>query len=166
MISFFWMQIAWFVCVMGPAHGLPFLGPLVVAGLACVHVRNRPLPVREFAILAFAALLGFAVDTALLRYGVLHSSEGARYAPVWLVALWPNFAMATAAGSALSRLSNRPWLATLAGAVAGPLAYRGGARFAPISLGQPVFRSLLVLAALWALLVPGIFALRKRMFPQ
>jgi Protein of unknown function (DUF2878) len=114
----------------------------------------------------FAAFLGWSVDTALLQSGFLRSGNGAVLAPVWLVALWPNFAIATAPGSALSRLSNRPWLAAVAGSVAGPLAYQGGARFAPISLAEPVFRSLLVLAALWALVVPGFFALRKRIFPQ
>jgi len=78
---------------------------------------------------------------------------------MWLLVMWAQF------GSTL-RFSFR-WLsahwfkAGAFGALGGPLAYLGGARLEAVHIGEPVALSLLGLAALWALAVPGLAILAR-----
>ena len=158
--SFVGLQLGWFACVLGAAHGRPWLGPVVVLVALSVHVARQPSRGREALVLGVAALVGFVVDTALLRTGVLHMAG--LVAPAWLVALWPNFAAATARGGLLDALRARPRLGAVAGAVGGALAYDAGARLGPIALDAPRLTALVVIAVVWSAVLPSLFALRTR----
>ena len=158
--SFVGLQLGWFACVLGAAHGRPWLGPVVVLVALSVHVARQHSSGREALVLGFAAVLGFVVDTALLRTGVLQL-EGL-VAPPWLVALWPNFAAATARGGLLDALRGRPLVGALVGAVGGALAYDAGARLGPIALDAPRIVALAVIAVVWSAVLPSLFALRSR----
>jgi Protein of unknown function (DUF2878) len=162
LLSFAWLQIGWFACVLGPRWGVAWLGPVVVVGGLAVHVRAQAARGRELSLLAAVAVLGFAIDTALLRAGAL-AIAGATVSPLWLLALWPNFAATTAPGGSLHGLSARPALAALLGAVGGPAAYAGGARMGAITLGAPTTWALAVIGVVWAVFVPGLFAARGRL---
>ena len=158
--SFVGLQLGWFACVLGAAHGRPWLGPVVVLVALSVHLARHPSRTREVIVLGAAAVLGFVVDTALLRTGVLHV-EGL-VSPPWLVALWPNFAAATARGGLLGTLRERPLLGALVGASGGALAYDAGARLGPVALDTPRLGALVVIALVWSAVLPTLFALRSR----
>ena len=158
--SFLGLQLGWFACVLGAAHGHPWLGPVVVLVALSVHVARQPSGGREVLVLGAAAVLGFVVDTALLRTGVLHLDG--MLSPPWLVALWPNFAAATARGGLLGALRERPLLGALVGAAGGALAYDAGARLGPIGLVAPRLVALAVIAVAWSAVLPALFALRAR----
>lgn len=161
--SFVALQVTWFACVLGAAHGMPWLGPLVVLVALGAHLRWTPRArrSREVLVLALTALFGFLLDTSLLSCGVTILA-GARVSPFWLVALWPTVAAATAPGASLGSLVGRPSLAALLGALSGPLAYAGGARLGAIALDPSPLRLNLVLALCWAPVLPGLFLLRRR----
>ena len=162
-LSFVALQAGWFACVLGAAKGWPWLGPVFVAALLFVHLRGRQAHARraEAAVLALSALMGFAIDTALLQAGTL-VLPGASVSPPWLVALWPNFAAATAAGGSLRSFARRPIAAALLGAVAAPLAYDGGSRMGALTLGEPRATSWLTLAVVWLFVLPLLFAVRAQ----
>ena len=67
-VSFVGLQMVWFACVLGAAHGYTWLGPIVFVPVLAVHLRTQARGARrkELALLALAALAGFLVDTALL----------------------------------------------------------------------------------------------------
>ncbi len=163
-LLFLWSQVGWFACVLGAARGHVWLGPVVVAVSLAVHVGRRRERLREGAVLAVSALVGFLVDTALLRAGVVRIS-GAAFPPLWLVALWPNFISTTAEDGILRSLPRRPLLAAILGAIGGPLAYDAGARLGAIALGPNRLVSLAVVGLVWAAAVPALVTVRARLVP-
>jgi hypothetical protein len=162
-LSFALLQAGWFACVLGAAHGHSWLGPMFVAAALVFHVRSQPREcrAREASVLALTALIGFAVDTALLRAGVM-SAMGAEVSPPWLVAMWPNFAAATAGTGSLGSLAHRPILGAVVGAVGAPLSYAAGSGFAVIGLAQNHARALAIIGIAWAGVLPTLFWLRQR----
>lgn len=147
-------QAAWFACVLGAAHDR--VGPGVLAVGAAV-LANWCLSDRrgvEMALTAQAVLLGLAWDTWMLREGWVHyASPGpcARWAPVWILALWALFA--TLLRGPLSWLHGRPLRAAALGAVGGPLSYLAAVRMGAGTFPDPA-AALAVLAAGWALITP------------
>ncbi len=161
-LSFVWLQIAWFACVLGPVRGVPWVGPVVVLVGLVLHMRKREAKGREILFLAAATLLGFAVDTTLLHLGTLVIA-GATVSPLWLVSLWPNFAAASASGGSLHALTRRPALGALLGALGGPSAYAGGVKLGALALGAPSSTSLVTIGVVWAIVVPALFTIRRRL---
>jgi len=163
-LSFAFMQVGWFACVLGAAREYPWLGPAIVLEGLAVHVWAQPRGARvnEVLILAFAAVLGFLVDTALLRGGVM-SVAGAAVSPAWLVALWPNLGAATARGGSLASLERRPILGVLLGLLGGPLAYDAGVRLGAIGVAGGRLGALAIIGAAWSLVLPALFFLRRLM---
>lgn len=162
-LSFSFMQVGWFACVLGAARGYSWLGPSVVLVGLAIHVGTQPKAWRakEVLVLALAAVLGFLVDSALLRAGVT-TVAGAAVSPPWLVALWPNLAAATTRGGSLGSLERRPVLGALLGVLGGPLAYDAGVRLGAIGLAQSRVGALAIIGAAWSLVLPTLFCLRRR----
>lgn len=163
LLSFVGMQLVWFACVFGAVRGLSWFGPMVVAVGLVIHVRNQPAAARanEGLVLFLGAILGFVVDTALLRARVI-TMHGASVSPPWLVALWLNLTAATASGASLGALSRRPVLGALFGALAAPLSYDGGARLGAIGLERGRAGALVTIGVVWSLAIPTLFWIRRR----
>lgn len=147
-------QGAWFAAVLGAAGGRPWLGPAAVALVVAIHLvltDNRP---GETKLLLTAGVLGFFFDTVLVVTGtflpVPHLLPRP-FSPLWMVALWLNFA--TTLNVSLAWLRSRYLLAALFGAVGGPLAYYSGARLGATE-ALPTTRAMLVLAAGWGIMTP------------
>jgi hypothetical protein len=64
-----------------------------------------------------------------------------------MVSLW--MAFATTLNHSLRWLASRPWVAALAGAIGGPLAYLAGAKLGALTLAAPT-PALILIAGLWA----------------
>lgn len=160
-ISFVGLQLGWFACVLGAARGYPWFGPVVVLLALAMHVERQRASTRELMILGITAIVGFLVDTAFLRFGVVRI-PGSTLSPPWLIALWPNFISTTSENGLLSSLPRRPLLAALLGAVGGPLAYDSGARLGAIELGNHRLAALAIIGVAWALVVPALVLLRAR----
>ena len=156
-------QVGWWACLLGAASGRPLLGPAVVVALLAVQLRGLPPAVRRRAA-GHVLLLGVAgttLDSLLSIFGVLRF-EGQYViwlAPLWITALWCQFATALPAFAALR---SRPVVAALVGALGAPLAYSGGARMGAAALHPEPWLSVLVLGALWA----AVFPLMLRLLPD
>jgi hypothetical protein len=165
-LNFVSFQAGWFACVFGAAAGQPWLGPAALVVLLGLHFA-WPRPRRaEIALLVFAAVFGYAMDSLLVLAGVIEFPPAARLgwpSPVWMVALWVN--LATTLNASLSWLRGRYVTAALVGALAGPLSYFAGARLEAIGFGLPAGLSLAAIAAEWAVSTPmlvAVAALTKR----
>jgi hypothetical protein len=158
-VNFILFQVAWFACVLGGAHEAPWIGPVVVAGVAAYHLSRVPNPKAEFSLLALAAAIGAVFDSALAATGWLSYPSGQWHpmlAPYWMVALWVAFA--TTLNVSLSWLKERPLLAVVFGAVGGPLAYFAGAKLGGVTFHEPAL-ALTALAFGWASITPTLVLL-------
>lgn len=149
-------QAGWFATVLGAANGLPWLGPVAVTAVIGLHLTLTAQRLAELRLLIIAILLGLAFEHALLHAGLIAYAADSAWVPVWMLALWPLFA--TTLNSSLAWFRPRLGLAALAGALAGPLAYAGGAALGVIELNGP---ALWGLAAGWALAFPLLLAVAR-----
>lgn len=162
LINFIAFQIAWFACVLGGAHGWPWLGVAVTAAIIALHLYRAPRPMVELALILVSGLLGFGADSLLTGIGLLQFPSGQLHphlAPYWMAALW--MAFATTLNVSLRWLKPHLGLAALLGMIAGPLAYYGGAR-----LGGVIFSELLAgligVAGVWTLAMPLLLIIAVR----
>jgi hypothetical protein len=155
--NFLAFQVGWWACVLGAAHRAPWLGPLVVLVLLAVHLRPDPAPKTASRIVLSVGLLGFVIDSTLGYAGILRFQDSVIatwLCPLWLMAIWMIFA--TTLRHSLGWLAGRYAMAALLGAVFGPISYYAGQSLGAVRLGGNVSVALGVLAALWALLMPGL----------
>jgi len=156
-------QAGWFVCVLGGAHGWPWLG--VVAGLALVlaHLALVERRVEEAKFVALAAVAGTAIDSAQQAAGTVAFPSG-HYAgwlcPAWLTVLWAQ--VATLPGHSLAWLAGRPIVSALLGAVGGPLAFLAGERLGGVTFPQGRTVGCAVLALVWGVAFPLLMRVSER----
>lgn len=147
-------QASWFAVVLGAAWGHPWLGS-VLALLPLVALFWRDGPSRaSLRFVAEVTFVGAVFETFNVLASVYVPSSGLVspwVAPPWMLVLWAGFAFNFRRG--LAWLSGRPWLAALVGAVAGPVAFSGGARLGAILLSEAPIR-IGLLSSGWALLLP------------
>ena len=162
LLNFVGFEVGWFACALGAAKGLPFAGPLVVGVFFCLQLLLVPVPGKHARFVLVATLLGWLIDSALYRAGVFSFSEGGFghwICPIWMAVLWANFAGTL--HFCLDWLRGRYWLASVLGAVGGPLAYHGGHRLGAMQLGDSITVSLAVIAVEWVLVTPGLVYLSQ-----
>jgi hypothetical protein len=147
-------QLGWFACVLGAQRP----GWLLIA-LAClaIHLAWIADLRHEWRGLLGVAACGWVLDSALLQLGLFDFPGNHGLLPAWLALLWLLFA-STLPHSL--RWTARPWwLGSLLGACGGPLSYLGGARLADVGLPLGLWPSLLLLALIWAPLLPALHRL-------
>lgn len=162
-VNFILFQVAWFACVLGGAHQIPWAGPVVVAVVAAYDVSRAPDPKAELSLLAIAAGIGLMFDSALAATGWLSYPSGQWHpllAPYWMVALWVAFA--TTLNVSMNWLKGRRLLAFVFGAVGGPLAYLAGSKLGGVTFHDPVM-ALTALALGWAIITPVLVQTAQRL---
>jgi hypothetical protein len=144
-------QIGWFACVFGAQR--PWLLMIAIACLA-IHLLWIADALNEWRSLLRVATCGWVLDSILLHLG-LFSFFGATFVlPLWLAILWLLFA--STLRHSLSWTKRPWWMGSLLGAFGGPLSYCGGARLADVGLPLGVWPSILLLALIWAMLIPAL----------
>ena len=151
-------QLGWFLCVFAAQQPWLLLGvPLLLA----IHLRWVAGWHAEGRLLVSVLLSGAALDSTLLQMGVLDFAGDSLLLPLWLAALWLLF------GTTLNHClawSARPWwLASLLGAVGGPLSYYAGSQLAGVSFAYGTAPTLIGLALLWAMLFPLLHRVAQRL---
>lgn len=154
-------QAAWFAAVLGAAKGLPWLGPLAMLPVLGVHLALTDDRQGEFKLLLVAGILGFLYDTTLVAAGVFTPVQQLLprpLSPPWMVSLWLNFAATL--NVSLGWLRERYLLATLFGAIGGPLAYYSGAKLGATET-LPTTSGMLILALGWGMMTPLLVRVAK-----
>lgn len=160
-INFMAFQIGWFSCVLGAAHGMPWLGPFVVIAVASWHLKHAVILRSELILLMAVSVLGFVFDQTLLSFELLSyppSHWPSALLPLWMLGLWVLFA--TTLNLSLRWLRNHPLIAILFGAIGGPGAYFGAAKLGAIQIIEQ--QSLVICLAIgWAVLMPLLIKLSR-----
>ena len=161
-VNFVVFQSAWFAAVLGAAHRLPLWGTAAVALAIAWHLRVAVRPWQELKLIAIVCAIGFVVESASASLGYVVYPSGqpvAWLAPYWMVALWGLLAIAP--NVTMRWLKSRYWLASVLGAVAGPLSFVSGVRLGGASFSAAV-PALVVMAGTWAVLMPLLMWLSDR----
>jgi len=159
-INFIAFQIGWFSCVLGAANGMPWLGVLVVPLVVALAAFMAQNPRQELTLALAAASMGFAVDSALIAFGIFRPVPyltPAPFSPLWMIMLWAN--QATTLNSCLAWLRGRYLSGALFGAIGGPLAYLGGAKLGAATV--PSTQALLTLSIVWSAAFPALLAMAE-----
>jgi hypothetical protein len=162
LINFIGFQIGWFACVIGAAQGYTLLPVLCALSIVVFHLYRNTTYV-ELYIIVVACVIGFVWETLLVNSGWLSYSvtgDSILVAPVWLVAMWALFA--TTINHSMAWLRSRWVLASLMGAVFGPLAFIAGENLGAVQFIDRHL-ALLALALGWALLMPLLLWIAKKL---
>lgn len=154
-------EIVWLACVLDPSSLLVVSLTLANLVLHFVLFHGSEVAggqwrycVRSFVWLAAVTLAGVVVDSILFRVGLFYTEPAPYTVPLWLGCLWLNFALAVR--FAFIFLHGRILLAGLFGLVGGPLSYLIGAKLGDVSLAEPLWFTLSVLALVWVIILPLI----------
>ena len=154
-INFALFQLGWFGVVLSGAAEEPGLATGIAGAVLIVHLFAARRPVPELKLALMAGALGLLLDSLLTGLGLLRFASGqwvAWAAPLWIVAMWMMFS--TTLNSSLGWMKGRFGLAALLGALAGPLAYFGGAKLGAVGLHDTLAFSLLGIALAWLIAMP------------
>ena len=162
LLNFVCFQVGWFTCALGAARGWLLLGPLVVGVLLILQLPLVPAPRKQARFVLAATLLGWLIDSGLARLGIFSFPSGGMLlglCPVWMAALWANFA--STLHLCLGWMRGRYWLTSALGACGGPLAYYGGQRLGAMQFGGNTALSLTLITVEWAIVTPGLVYLSR-----
>lgn len=140
-------QSVWFIAILGGPRYL-WCG-FILLGLHFLFSSKR----KADALLMLCLLMMGLVIDGLLKYSGFFSFNNDQFPlPLWLLLIW--MAFATLPHHSLHWLKGRPLLSALLGAFGGPLAYWAGVRLGAASFGFSLPFSLMLLAVVWALVLP------------
>jgi len=150
--NFIQFQVGWFAVVLGAAAGYPWWGAAAALALLVVHLWLAADPWLEGAFLLLVGLLGWLWESLVFGAGLVqYPGYGAVMAPLWMAALWMNFA--STLDYSLAWMQGKPVLAAVFGGVGGPLAFVAGEQLGAIVLVDRVL-SLGVIGAGWLVVTP------------
>ncbi len=161
-IYFVMGQAGWFACVIGAEKGVAWIGVAFVIILITVHLQRVAQPVNEAKLITSVVVIGGIWESVVVYFGLLAyptSTEIHGLAPVWLLALWGLFAAQV--NTTYTWLKPRIALASLLGAIAGPLSFHGGAALGALQFAKP-WPATVTLACGWAVLLPVVIVLSRR----
>ena len=157
-------QCVWLCCVVGAGSAHAWLGPLAACLFAVLMIVFGGKARSDLRMVVVAVPLGFAFDSALAASGCLHYAQAwpsTMLAPAWIGALWLGFALTL--NHSLAFLRQKPMLSATLGLIGGPLAYFSAERgFHAVVIATPRLPAMLMLAIGWAILVPLLFRLDKK----
>lgn len=148
-------QLGWWIAILSAGRGQPWLAPPVLGGLLAVNIWNASQPRAMTLVVLVIGSAGLLLDSGLTALGLLRFGDhpfAPWLCPPWLCALW--YLFATTLHHSLRWLEGRSWLAALLGGMAGPVSYGAGQAFGALTLGPTNALALLLLALLWAGLLP------------
>jgi hypothetical protein len=155
-------QAVWFAAVIGAANGMPWAGPIAAVVFAAAHFVWTSDRAGDFRLLLIALPMGLAADSLLAATGLLRFDSpwpSEHLAPAWILAMWAGFALTL--NHSMAFLRGRWWLSLLFGLIGGPLAYWGAATgFGAVEFGESPAVALAVLAIVWGLALPLLYALQ------
>lgn len=153
-------QLGWWGAVLCAARGLYLPAALLAFAPAVLRIGlargERP---RVLGLALAATAYGLSTDSLLTRSDLVHFAGGWSFPPAWMAGLWASFGAGLSAS--LSRITGwSPALLAALAALAGPLAYRGGASLEAISpFGLP---AAMAIGLQWALGLPLLAALARQ----
>jgi hypothetical protein len=161
--NFILFQLGWLCCVMGGANAnYSWAGVAVVAAIVAIHLYRAIEMRNEIILLGLSIVIGTAWDSSLTIAGILQFDNGLIFnaiAPYWIIAMWALFA--TTLNVSMKWMKGKYILASLFGAVGGPLAYLAGHRLGAVEFSN-TFAAMAAIGVGWAVIMPLLVILAER----
>ncbi len=152
-------QTVWFLCVYGAAHNSFVPGLIAGTAFALAVTLLSTDRKRDLITLALALPVGFIMDSALAKSGLItfsYAVPSANWAPVWIMCLWLGFSFTL--NHSLQSIYAKPLAIFLFGFLGAPLAYSIAAyKFGAMTFNADVLTALIAIACVWGF---GLLALR------
>ena len=148
-----WIYLGWFGCVYFAKTDWSFVSlifPLISWILMClVFGLDRHLLVRILVLFFIGIFFDCAAE--YLKLIQLNDLASVRWLPVWLISIWLLFISSLPLLQSLFK--KKYFLASLLGAVFGPLSYRAGSQFGLLEMNGT--RALIIYSIFWAIYIPS-----------
>ncbi len=144
-------QLGWLAAILGAAAGYGTAGASIGFALTAGHVLLARDRRGELTLVVVSLVCGVAVESwqiASGTYRVLAAASPGGLPPLWLLALWAQFA--TTFRFSLRRIMTAPRSALVFGALGGPIAFLAGERLGAVVLEVPLGPGLARLVVAWA----------------
>ena len=148
--------VAWLCSVLGGNH----IAIATAFTVVMLHLRFVADDWRKILLVVQVVVLGFFVDSMLIRSGVIVLSSDLLIPPVWLLCLW--VVSSTLPNHSLRWLRSHFYMAALLGALAAPFSYYAGIRLTKSSLAESEAGSLAFFAFAGAVAFPMCLWLAQR----
>jgi len=149
LLNFILFQVVWFVCVIYQNPGLYLAIPCILVLLLTSSLAHGSL-LADIKLIILLSLLALLIDGTLISTGVFILSSSAQPA-YWLLVIWIGFSLTL--NHSLKPIVKQPVIATISGAIFGPLAYHAGMVLGAIQFGLPAYYIYPLLAIIWCLLM-------------
>ena len=160
--NFVLFQIGWFSCVTAGATDWHWFGSLGVLLIVIYHLQAARDTKSELILVLSAVAIGVLWESAMVSSGLMkyrHGLLSTFLAPHWIIAIWALFA--TTINVSMGWLKNRLPLASLLGAICGPMSFYTGKRLGAVEFPDlPV--AMVTLALGWAVMMPALMWLANR----
>ena len=157
-------KLVYALSLAGVSIGFPWLGAIGLVMFAFWHYRTAKYAKADFILVGIAVVLGTTVDTINIHAGVLTyeaSWPSHNLAPFWIMVLWANFALIM--NGALRWLQKRYLLASLIGAVIGPLGYTLGVKVGTAVYTSSKLEFIFVTGTTWAMALPLLLFIAEKL---
>ncbi|MBC7756569.1 MAG: DUF2878 domain-containing protein [Bdellovibrio sp.] len=162
-VNFVLFQIGWFVCVLGAAKQMPWVGVIFMLCFLAWHLSQALRAKHELILVIITVIIGGIYDFMMTSNHLLTYQSpgwGAALPAAWILALWAEFAMIL--NVSLRWMKKRYVIALLFGAIGGPLAYIGAARLGAVSI-DALPLSYVALSVGWAIVTPLLLFLSEKL---
>lgn len=163
-------NVGWFAAVLSAAAGAAWVGVGIIIAISLWRLWALRFATGAIVLYALAFVIGYAADLAMVLTGALEFPERAVWpgpiaepVPLWMPAMWINFAGAL--HFSLRILRGRYALGAAVGLLGGPLAYYAGMRFGAVTLPDPLWRSSLLVGLEYLVALPLLLWIASRAWP-
>src|SRR5476649_1895378 len=87
-LSFLSFNIGWWAAALGARHELPWIGPALMPVWVGLHLYFSPVAKGDSLFFIILGLLGFAVDSLLIKLRLFSIVPAQDFAPMWMVIMW------------------------------------------------------------------------------
>ncbi|MGI9291390.1 MAG: DUF2878 domain-containing protein [Gammaproteobacteria bacterium] len=156
-------KIVWAMSLAGVVIGYAWLGAAGLVAFMTWHAKTVRTAKADFYLAGVAVLVGLFLDTLYLQSGLIiyqGQTPWSGMAPVWILALWANFALTM--NGCMAWLQQRKWLAALLSFIFGPLGYYGGIKLGTATINDNQWLLFFIIGVAWAVAVPLLLTLAAR----
>lgn len=143
-------QGVWFSTVLGAAYGVLWPSLFLLIGFCAWQSLPSVRMPGDLRLVAVALILGLVFDGSMDRFGLLQYAEpsvSTLLPPLWILQMWVGFALTL--NHSLDWLLRNGWVAVVAGAIAGPLAYFSAERLGAVTWSGDIAWVAAILAVGW-----------------
>ena len=156
--------VIWWGCILGIKFSYNFLGPMLAAASAAVHLKIVPDARKEIKLILFCGVLSIIIEGVHLHSGFL-SYEGyilsvGMLPPIWIICIW--MTLGATLNHSMFFLKGRGALMVICGGFFAPACYFFAMKSGILYFNFPIIKSFFILSAVWAFVLPVMYYANKR----